>query len=85
MIYYPYPSPPVRRRYRWVRSLLRYLASLVGVCVCSCATTRTTLPDGTVIEERKPAIKDDTKRFAADVIRALSPMPMRAREVQPTK
>lgn len=58
---------------------LAVILGLFALGISSCATTVTRLPDGTVIESRAPAIKSDTKRFAADVIRAWSPRPIQPR------
>lgn len=81
--------PVTKRKHPEGKPWLRYLALLALGCVLTwaftgCATTSTTVraPDGTVttVEESKPAIKDDTKQFAADVFWAFAPRQRPARE-----
>lgn len=70
--------------------IYKLLAIALSLQLCSCATSKKTVtaPDGTVTvtEESAPAIKDDTKQFAADVFWAFAPRqrPERAR-VEPSK
>lgn len=62
---------------------LRLLFLLIAAALQSCVETTSvrTLPDGTVITERRKDISEDYKHFAGDAIRHRLRMP----QVQPTK
>ena len=71
---------------------MRYLVLLALGCLlvwafsaCAVKRTRVVSPDGsvTMTEERRPALKQDTKRFIAELLRAYSPGPLGKWQPQP--